>query len=432
VVASSSGGATLFIYLILFIFMAFKFNKGSQVIGDLISADDPQRNTKIDFGDDQINFVVSGTIVASITSNQFSASYFAGDGSSLTNISGGGVGGSGDITSVTAGTNLTGGGTSGAVTLNLAESISLTTITASNWVGLPASISSDFFGGQFGDSSDGDLTVVGTYTAAKELHFNNLTIPTGTAFKPNGHKIFVSNTLTIGSGASLNDDGNNATNQAAGLGLASRNYLIANSSQGGNGVALTATGFSNGANANANSNSSPNNSGQSPTGGKGGNVTLRANTGGNGGVATVLPQKWNGAWQTGRYSANGFNGGTGGGGGAINITAYTSGIFSSGGGGSGGGAVWISAKSIVNQGRISANGGRGADGILATGTAECAGGGGGGGGNTCVITKTALASLGTIQAGGGVGGTSAFNTGTGVGINGTTGNAGSLCIIVLS
>ena len=30
--------------------MAFKFNIGSQVIGDLVSADDPQRNTKIDFG----------------------------------------------------------------------------------------------------------------------------------------------------------------------------------------------------------------------------------------------------------------------------------------------------------------------------------------------------------------------------------------------
>ena len=293
-------------------------------------------------------------------------------------------------------------------------------------------VSSDFFGGQFGDGSDGDLTVVGTFTAAKEMHFSNLTIPTGTAFKPNGHKIFVANTLTIGTSASLNDDGNNATNQAAGLALASRNYLIANSSQGGNGVALTATGFSNGANGNNITNTSPNNSGQSPTGGKGGNVTLRGNTGGNGGTATVLPQKWNGAWQTGRYSANGFNGGSGGGGGAINVVTYTSGIFSSGGSGGGGGAVWISAKNIDNQGRISANGGKGANGILATGTAECCGGGGGGGGNTCVITKTALASLGTVEANGGAGGTAAFNTGTGAGTNGTTGNAGSLCIIVLS
>jgi hypothetical protein len=319
-----------------------------------------------------------------------------------------------------------------AVTVAGASGSAQTLTIAATGGGGGGGVSSDFFGGQFGDGSDGDLTVVGTFTAAREMHFSNLIIPTGATFKPNGHKVFVSNTLTIETNASLNDDGNNATNQAAGLALASRNYLIAASSQGGNGVSLTATGFSNGANGNNISNTSPNNSGQSPTGGKGGNVTLRGNTGGNGGTATVLPQKWNGAWQTGRYSANGFNGGSGGGGGAINITAYTSGIFSSGGGGSGGGAVWIAAKNIDNQGRISANGGKGANGILATGTAECCGGGGGGGGNTCVITKTALASLGTVQAGGGVGGTSAFNTGTGVGTNGTTGNAGSLSIIVLS
>ena len=75
--------------------MAFKFNKGQQVIGDLVSQDDPERNTKIDFGDDQINFIVSGTVVASITPGQFSASLYVGDGSSLSGISGGGGGGSG-------------------------------------------------------------------------------------------------------------------------------------------------------------------------------------------------------------------------------------------------------------------------------------------------------------------------------------------------
>ena len=41
------------------------FGTGSQVIGDLISVADPQLNTKIDFGDDQIDLVISGSTVFS-------------------------------------------------------------------------------------------------------------------------------------------------------------------------------------------------------------------------------------------------------------------------------------------------------------------------------------------------------------------------------
>lgn len=120
--------------------MAYGYNKQTQVIGDLVAADDPERNTKIDFSNDKIDFYVGGNLVASITPSQFSASLFTGNGSSLEGVSGGGGGGSGDITSVTAGTNLSGGGTTGAVTLNLSDSIALSTITASNWVGLPISL----------------------------------------------------------------------------------------------------------------------------------------------------------------------------------------------------------------------------------------------------------------------------------------------------
>jgi hypothetical protein len=43
------------------------FGTGSQIIGDLISVQDPQLNTKIDFGDDQIDLVASGSTVLSAT-----------------------------------------------------------------------------------------------------------------------------------------------------------------------------------------------------------------------------------------------------------------------------------------------------------------------------------------------------------------------------
>ena len=41
--------------------MAYNFSRGEQVIGDLVASDDDQRNTKIDFGDDQIKLVTSGS-----------------------------------------------------------------------------------------------------------------------------------------------------------------------------------------------------------------------------------------------------------------------------------------------------------------------------------------------------------------------------------
>jgi hypothetical protein len=61
-----------FLFIILFIGMAFAYNKVSgsntpQIVGDLIAGADPQRNTKIDFDDDQINLVISGSTVLSTT-----------------------------------------------------------------------------------------------------------------------------------------------------------------------------------------------------------------------------------------------------------------------------------------------------------------------------------------------------------------------------
>ena len=297
------------------------------------------------------------------------------------------------------------------------------------------SLSGQFLTAYFGDASDGDFTVSVSFTAAREMHYNNLIIPTGTVYKPNGHRIFVAGTLTIQAGASFNDDGLNSTSNAGATGLGSRNYLGGFGGQGGNSFALTAINFGNGTAGTGATNTSLNNVGQQPVGGKGGDVTLRANVGGAGGTAsqTTPSQKWNGrAGFDARWSGGVFGSAGGGGGGAINVTAYTSGTFLGGGGGSGGGAVWISAKSILNLGRISANGGKGFDGFLAVGSAECSGGGGGAGGVLAIITSTPFASLGLVQAAGGAGGTGVWNVGTGVGMAGATGNSGSVFILILS
>lgn len=41
--------------------MSYKYSKGSQVVGDLKASDDAERNTLIDFGEDQIEFKTSGS-----------------------------------------------------------------------------------------------------------------------------------------------------------------------------------------------------------------------------------------------------------------------------------------------------------------------------------------------------------------------------------
>ena len=42
--------------------MSYKYSKGEQVIGDLKAADDTQRDSLIDFGEDYIGFETSGSV----------------------------------------------------------------------------------------------------------------------------------------------------------------------------------------------------------------------------------------------------------------------------------------------------------------------------------------------------------------------------------
>lgn len=274
--------------------------------------------------------------------------------------------------------------------------------------------------GLFGDGVDGDATIVGTVNLGRETYYRNLTITGTGALKPSGFRCFVSGTMTVDAGGSFNDDGASATGGVGATGHLSRQTLGFVSGGGGGG--------SSGGNGNTGGgvgNTSLNDVGLSPTGGKGGDVPI-GNLGGPGGAATqpTQGQRWQGvAWaQQGRFN-NGtaqalFNGGSGGGGGASSAATCTG-----GGGGAGGGGVWLAAKSIVNNGRISANGGNGGNGIGTAG--DAGGGGGGGGGSVCVATLSST--YGVIQALGGTGGLPRA-----AGSPGADGRVGSTQIVVLS
>lgn len=288
-------------------------------------------------------------------------------------------------------------------------------------VGGGGGFSTGYGGGLFGDGIEGDAVLAVLTTLTKETYYNNLTITSAGTLKPAGYRIFVKGTLTIDAGGTINDDGNNGVGITGGATLVSRQTLGAAAGAGGNG----SSGGNGSVGGGTGGNSSLNDAGLAPIGGAGG--AGGANGGGNPGTAAqpIQGQRWHGtAWQQqGRFS-NGtataaFNGGSGGGGGAS-----SAGTCTGGGGGGGAGSVWIAAKAVINNGRISANSGNGADGFGGAGNAG--GGGGGGGGNVCVGTLS-YSGGGLLQALGGAGGAPLA-----AGVAGSAGRAGSTLLVLLS
>ena len=281
--------------------------------------------------------------------------------------------------------------------------------------------SANYGQGLFADGLDGNATIIGTTTLTKEMHYNSLTIGATGVLKPAGFRIFVKDTLIIDAGGTINDDGNNGNLGTGGATLVSRQTLGAAAGGGGAG----SSGGNGSVGGGPGGNSSLSDVGLAPIGGSGG--AGGPNGGGNPGAAAqpIQGQRWHSTtWQQqGRFS-NGtataaFNGGSGGGGGASSAATCTG-----GGGGGGAGSVWIAAKTVINNGRISANAGNGANG--SGGAGDAGGGGGGGGGNVCVGTLSYTGG-GLLQALGGVGGNGHNN-----GIKGNDGRAGSTLLVVLS
>ena len=288
-------------------------------------------------------------------------------------------------------------------------------------VGSTGSLSASFNGAYYGMGFDGDVTISSPVTIARNMHYNNLTITGAGRLKPAGFRVCVAGTLTIDAGGSINDDGPaNPTPGTSGVALVGRGTYGPAATAGRDGVTVLGNGT---APVSTSVNVSLNNIGTSPIGGAGG-ASGAGQTGGAGGAVT-LPnpaQDWstNALLLGGRTTLPGaFGGGAGGGSGGCNTTGGT---CTSGAGGCGAGAVMVYAKTVANNGRISANGANGGAAAI-TGTAN--GGGGGGGGGGLVFLMTASTTSGVVQALAGTGG-------AGAGTLGVAGNAGVQgCAIVL-
>lgn len=310
----------------------------------------------------------------------------------------------------------------------------------------------------YGDGNDGDVTISANTTLSRDMYYNNLTIQAGFTLNPTGYKIFVKNTLTVEATAVLARNGNNGGNggdgTASGGTAGSAASALASGTLAGTvassagGVGVTSDDGSGASSGNAN-NTSDSFGVNGVTGGRGGkgNSGSYVATVGNAGTRTAAvsgPRNLAEASIMRNSQSSSFNqitssasssGGAGGGG--------NGGTPSGGGGGGGGGGpgavVFIAARTIVNDGVISANGGNGGNGGNGRPTGQNVGGGGGGGagsGGVLVYVYQSKSGSGTYTASAGTagtGGTGRDNTSTidptRAGTDGTAGNAGVVVAI---
>jgi hypothetical protein len=265
----------------------------------------------------------------------------------------------------------------------------------------------------FGDGSDGDVTISGDTTLARDMFYNNLTVNNGVTLSTGGYRIYVAGTLT--NNGTIQNNGGIGGNGTASVGAVGAGATATNLGGGSNGGA-GGKSFAGGTAGTNLSNACGNG------GGAGGNGSA-VNTGefGYAGGTPTAPTAV--SFNTKEYAYIALmrsltpgaypalvSGGTGGGGGGGGSSAF------GGSGGGGAGVVWVSCFALVNNGTIRANGGNGGDGYTSSNT----GGGGGGGGGCIVLIYNSKPTAGTIQASGGTGGTK-YGTGT-VGSNGSAGN----------
>lgn len=298
-------------------------------------------------------------------------------------------------------------------------------------------ISNNVHNGDFGDGSDGDVTVSTTITLTRDMFYNNLTVSVGGIINTANYKIYVKTLATIAGSLRNNGGDGGAGGQTTGSG---------GSGGGGGGggagiVALFAKNIVLSGSIQA-------------KGGKGGNGGAGLYSPGGGGVVGTAGSA--GVSPSAGSMVGGANGGIGGVGGANNGVAGVSasqtlnsgnagtggtGGFSQGGGGSGSGAGGgvntisptiprtITLMQILLFGLLQirgASGGGGGGGSPNSASGYYVGGGGGGGGGNgggILMYYETLANTGTLDVTGGLGGTGGVSGGgsSTAGANGTNG-----------
>jgi hypothetical protein len=241
--------------------------------------------------------------------------------------------------------------------------------------------------GVFGDGSDGNVTISSPTTLVRDMFYDALTV--SSTLDPGGFRIYCKTSCTINVGGAIRRDGATATDSNPTAGLAAG--TLGGSSGGGNQVNLP----------------SPTSNSLGGNGGTGGgyDVSNPDQPGGTAspppatsGTARGLPQSSLGLLLPTGSRIEGGAGGAGGNGEAP---------FSVGSGaGAGGGVVLVCAKTLTNNGAISATGGNG----RSANPGEHAGGGGGGGGGVVFLVYGTKTGSGTATASGGTGGTANFGT----------------------
>jgi hypothetical protein len=260
----------------------------------------------------------------------------------------------------------------------------------------------------FGDGSDGDVVLAAPLTLTRDMYYNTLDTATF-AVDLAGFRLFVRNTLTMGAGSIMQNNGDDGVAGAAGAGGAG-GTLTAGGAGGAGGVDVVGVAA---ADATAGAHRA------AVDGGEGG--TGEAGAGGDGGTSTALtatqtrPDTLPEAVLMRAFGPTpvAMTPGVGGGGGSGDTGTGTG-----GGGGGGGGMVMIAARIIVMNATaaIQANGGDGANAVSGN-----SGGGGGGSGGAVSVIFSSFPALAQAVASGGAGGTL-----LGTGTNGVAGGDGTV------